>query len=327
MTDRKKRWFMDLVDALRRKIGVLDDGEYLSGLNAVLMHVETAFRHLMRGQETSDETAYTDAIYRTNQAFEGSLKEAYRVLAGQDPSKHSPYNIENYLEKNKIFRSRTLKLLTNYRVDWRNPSTHDYKLDFDESEAFLAIISVSAFACLLLDQITEKLAFNKSKKELNAQKSMLQAGLAKAVETDFFEYVVSLIELFCKNYAPSTHGMTSEAQISGTLQGFIATAAPSIKIESEIMIGNERQFRSDILVERNGERVVIEIKRRMMKHSYDNAVRQVERYILQHNGLNGVLLFLPETPSEMERRNIITVDHEGAGRIAIISPLGSNYAF
>ena len=96
---------MDLVDTLRKKIDVLEDGEYVPGLKAVLLHIETAFRHLSRGQETDDDTAFTDAIYRTNQAFEGSVKEAYRVLAGHDPAKKRPFDIENYLEQNNIFRS------------------------------------------------------------------------------------------------------------------------------------------------------------------------------------------------------------------------------
>jgi hypothetical protein len=99
---------MDLVETLKKKIIALEEGEYIPGLKAVLSHIETAFRHLSRGQESDDDTAFTDAIYRTNQAFEGSVKEAYRVLAGQDPSRKRPYDIENYLERNNVFRSRVL---------------------------------------------------------------------------------------------------------------------------------------------------------------------------------------------------------------------------
>ena len=137
---------MNLVETLQKKIEVLGAGEYVPGLRAVLMHIETAFKHLSRGQRTDDQAAFTDAIYRTNQAFEGSIKEAYRVLAGQDPTKTRPFDIENYLEKNSVFRTRVLNQISSYRKEWRNPSTHDYKLDFDESEAFLAIVSVSALA-------------------------------------------------------------------------------------------------------------------------------------------------------------------------------------
>lgn len=78
---------MDLVEALRSKIFALQEGDYSPGLKAVILHIETAFGHLSRGQTKDKETAFTDAIYRTNQAFEGSIKEAYRVLTGKDPSK------------------------------------------------------------------------------------------------------------------------------------------------------------------------------------------------------------------------------------------------
>jgi hypothetical protein len=72
-----------------------------------------------------DETAFTDAIYRTNQAFEGSLKEAYRVLTGKNPLKLRPFDIETFFQEQRILRSRVLAQFSNYRTEWRNPATHD----------------------------------------------------------------------------------------------------------------------------------------------------------------------------------------------------------
>jgi len=123
------------------------------------LSIEVAHRHLARGQAQNDETAFTDAIYRTNQAFEGSIKEAYRVLASKEPANKTPFQIEQYLQKHGVLRERVLTQFTRYRTEWRNPSTHDYKLDFDEDEAFLAIVSVSAFVKVLVDQIIEALAY------------------------------------------------------------------------------------------------------------------------------------------------------------------------
>jgi hypothetical protein len=68
---------MDLIEILRQRIESLAAGEYIIGLRAVLQHIVVAANHLARGQRSGDDTAFTDAIYRTNQAFEGSLKEAY----------------------------------------------------------------------------------------------------------------------------------------------------------------------------------------------------------------------------------------------------------
>lgn len=316
---------MDLVDTLRKKIVVLEEGEYIPGLKAVLLHIETAFRHLSRGQEGDDDTAFTDAIYRTNQAFEGSVKEAYRVLADQDPAKKRPYDIENYLEQNNIFRSRVLSQLTTYRTEWRNPSAHDYKLDFDESEAFLAIVSVSAFACLLLDQIAERLAYTRSQAEAEAQKAELAANLARTMNADLLARVIDLLIQFCAIHLPSASASFSkqtESQVIGALHGFLASAAPELSVKTEARLDAEKQFRADLLVTRGDERLVIEIKRRLMKRGYANAVAQVEQYLLIGGIKIGVLLFLPDAPSDMERLDSLVSGIDG--RLVILSPAGSN---
>ncbi|MEA3008914.1 MAG: hypothetical protein QOJ91_606 [Sphingomonadales bacterium] len=148
---------MNIVELLEEAVKDLPSGEYSVGLNAIVRHVKAAIRHLERDKAFDPDTC-TDAIYRMNQAYEGSLKEAYRVLAEKDPSGLSPFQIEGYLETHNIVRPRVLTQLTRYRQDYRNPSTHDYKLDFDEDEALLAIVSVCAFAKLLINQIKSKLA-------------------------------------------------------------------------------------------------------------------------------------------------------------------------
>ena len=89
--------------------------------------------------------------------------QAYRVLTGRDPLKVRPFDIENFFQEQGSLRPRVLEQFSNYRTDWRNPSTHDYRLDFDEDEALLAIVSVCAFAIVLIDQIAEKLSFEAAK--------------------------------------------------------------------------------------------------------------------------------------------------------------------
>jgi hypothetical protein len=314
---------MDLVDTLKKKIDVLEDGDYRPGLKAVLLHIETAFRHLSRGQETDDDTAFTDAIYRTNQAFEGSVKEAYRVLAGQDPERKRPYDIESYLEKNNIFRSRVLSQLTTYRTEWRNPSAHDYKLDFDESEAFLAIVSVSAFACLLLDQIAERLAYTKSQEETEAQKVALAASLAETLNADILIRVTELLTQFCAIHLPSvtSSAKPTESQVIGALHGFLSSAAPELDVRTEARLGVEKLFRADLLVVRGQERLVIELKRRFDRQSYINAVAQVEHYLRIGGIKSGILLFLPDSPSEMDRQERIVSGIDA--RLIVLAPAGS----
>ena len=126
----------------------------------MISHIEVAERHWLRAKKEREDTLFTDVIYRTNHAFEGALKEAYFILNGKDAAKKTPNEIERFLLENKIFKERVMALFTNYRTEWRNTSTHDYKLFFTEQEAFLAIVSVSAFVHILLDQMAEKISFN-----------------------------------------------------------------------------------------------------------------------------------------------------------------------
>jgi hypothetical protein len=58
---------------------------------------------------------------------------------------------------------------------------------------------------------------------------------------------------------------------------------------------------------------------------YANAVAQVEQYLLVGGIKNGVLLFLPDAPSEMERLDSAVTGIDG--RLVILSPTGSNPSF
>ena len=313
---------MDLVDVLKKKIDVLDEGVHRPGLKAVLLHIETAFRHLSRGQDSDDDTAFTDAIYRTNQAFEGSVKEAYRVLTGHEPAKKRPYDIENYLEKNNIFRPRVLNQLTNYRTEWRNPSAHDYKLDFDESEAFLAIVSVSAFACLLLDQIAERLAFMKAQADADAQKAELSASLKQTKNADLLVRATDLLSEFCTAYMPSmASNRLTEAQIVGALHGFLTSVAPELAVQTEVTLDSARHYRADLIIERDGEKLIVELRRSIMRQHHSSSSAQLERYLLVSGIKSGIVLFYPDAPHVMENFNIKTNDP--SNRLVFIAPLGS----
>jgi len=309
---------MDIAELLRKKIATLEDGDFMPGLRAVQLHIETAFRHLSRGQTLNDETAFTDAIYRTNQAFEGSIKEAYRVLAAQDPARKRPFEIENYLETNGVFRPRVLSQFTNYRTEWRNPSAHDYKLDFDESESFLAIVSVTAFACVLIDQIAERLAFEKSKAEAEAQKNQVERRMASD-STDLLSQTIEAIKEYCAHHIPQHGSPQTEAQWIGSLHGFLASTLPNalLKANAPIDFGS-RHFETDLLVSLDQVRVVVELKQRYRESNYKNALYQVESYMMASGIEFGILLYLPGAPCEMEETEVFTSN--GSGRIRILRP-------
>ena len=97
--------------------------------------------------------------------------------------------------------------MSRYRTEWRNPSTHDYKLDFDEDEALLAIASVCAFAIVLLDQITEKLNFDRAK-------AAAPPTYSKDVTKPLAEAVAEAVLGF--RYRPTAGGTSGTRAGSGT---------------------------------------------------------------------------------------------------------------
>jgi hypothetical protein len=279
---------VDLLALIKKQIESLPDGAHIAGLRSVLRHIDTAYKHLARGQSEGDDTAFTDAIYRANQAFEGSIKEAYRVLADKDPQKIRPYDIEKYLEVGKIFRDRILTLFTNYRTDWRNPSTHDYSLDFDEDEAFLAIISVSAFAKLLVDQIAEKLSFIATVSDVAQHGS----GLGPAPEAaNVLDRAATLFHNFTSHYARqnSSVPIESEAQLMGALSGFLSSVAPDLRVSTGRIVRTSKPNYIDMIVENDEDQVIVELKRGRSDNLVEQGMSQLMSYLSATGTKFGIL--------------------------------------
>jgi|ERR1044071_1006454 hypothetical protein len=150
---------MDLLAELHAKVATLARYEGTQGVRAAVRHIAAGERHLQRGRASADDDSYNDVIYRTNQAFEGLLKEAYRLIVGPNASRLTPHEIEQHFATEKWLTERVLIAFQRYRKEWRNPSTHDHTLLFSEQEALLALVSVTAFAVVLIDQITESVTF------------------------------------------------------------------------------------------------------------------------------------------------------------------------
>jgi hypothetical protein len=304
---------MDLLHILRSKIDRLPTGEHTAGLRSVFLHIQTAESHHTRGLN-GDETAFTDSIYRTNQAFEGSLKEAYRVLAEKPPEKKTPNQIEEYLTNNDIFRRRILLLLTNYRTEWRNPSTHDHKLDFDANEALLAIVSVSAFANLLLDQIAEKIARENAKAAAEAEREKMKSLHAEH-ENDFPLYIGHLTAQFLLDFEPKHQTpRMRDAELLGALSGFLETVVPDTAATIEFPLAAVGHERADLLVSRQEKRLIVELKRsRTTRQLVRSALEQIDRYS-DLSGISDALLVLDgdgnavtvdETKTPLGRRVIV----------------------
>lgn len=165
------------------------------GMQAVLSHLDRAADLLEDGKKENDAQFFNDVIYRTNQAYEGILKEAYNVISGSDGGRMRLYDIENYFKDNDILSGRVLDLFENYRRQWRNPSTHDYQLFFSVNEAFLAIVSVVAFTHALLDRMVELESLSR-----NLSSGERSIGIGRSIGSmDFVELIEGLSTTFLEN--------------------------------------------------------------------------------------------------------------------------------
>ncbi|WP_147300680.1 hypothetical protein [Lysobacter silvisoli] len=247
---------MDVLLELDLRMEGVGDLETLDGIRAAIRHIHVATRHLKLGRESADQDLFNDTIYRTNQAFEGMLKEAYVVLTGTNGMKKSPSEIEKHLIDGKHLTDRVLDLFKNYRQGWRNPSTHDHTLLFKEQEALLAIVSVAAFAIVLLDQVIEKLSAQRAEEET---KRLAKVEISPETAGNFQDHLLRLITLFLENNSTQISGLREPA-IIGNLAGFIKAVDPDITIELEPTRDYGVNGIPDILFKKNKQEILFELE-------------------------------------------------------------------
>lgn len=290
---------MDLLQILRSKIEVLDHGAQAIGLTAVLSHVTVATKHLERGQSLKDDSAFTDAVYRCNQAFEGSIKEAYRVLAEKDPEKVRPYDIESYLEANQVFHSRVLALFTHYRREWRNPSTHDYTLSFTESEAFVAITSVASFATVLCDEILEKLALRHAQSDPELLEFAASIAAGRKNEPMVWQLAHALVDIGSHFTRESPDHTLLESQFVGLVAGVLGNSNQGYEVEIDKKLGSDGRLRPDMVIRAKSEELILEVKRaKTTDAALQSAIQQVEIYLTVAKLRDGVVFFTPNGSKE-----------------------------
>jgi hypothetical protein len=269
---------MDILNVIKLKLKRSKYFADSNGLNAVVIHIEVAENYLNRAKNEDDPNLYTDIIYRTNHAFEGILKEAYSIFAKKDPSIKTPNEIEKYFSENSILKSRVSDLFKNYRQEWRNPSTHDYKLFFSEQESFLAIVTVSAFVSILLDQMLEKLSSDEEIRATSSKIDEIKSNLENYKDTPLWDKCVTLLVQFGMEFNKTD--IDSEYQYLGMITGFINSLEPDFKIETEPLFKNNKsQGRPDIVISHGNESVVIETKRYMKSMNIKAAEAQLLEYL------------------------------------------------
>lgn len=293
---------MDLLKLIKNKKDSFKGTPSELGLDAVIHHIEVSESHFELGR-SKGEHLYTDAVYRTNQAFEGALKEAYRLLRSEDPSKKKPFEIEQYFESNKVLKERVLAQLTNYRTEWRNKSTHDYQLFFSSQEALLAIVSVSAFFNILLDQMLEKQSFDFEKARVEGrEKGYFSAG-ENYKSLSFLQQTIEIIRQFSQEMKEELdkHEPFMESELKGRLAGFITASDSKIEVLTDYRIKNESgRFYIDILLIKGDDYLVIELKsphREYLRRAREGN-EQLKRYLTASNFSQGIV-FAPAYTTEV----------------------------
>lgn len=291
---------MDLLKSIKKKSDYFSDSEQDRGISSVVSHIEIAERHYESGK-TGDDYFYNDVVYRCNQAFEGALKEAYRIITNDDPDKISPYKIEKYFEQNNVLKERVLTLFTNYRTEWRNKSTHDYTLYFSEQEAFLAIVNISAFINILLDQMIEKRAYDREASEIESGQL---DGVSITEGLSLLDDSIELLKWFSKVVPEKMSGTTvpriTEREIIGSLTAYVNELAKDIHAQPEYAIPQKDgriKYRADFLFEKKNEKVLIEIKRYsgFSKRRLSDGSDQLSAYMAASGIENGILFIPPQT--------------------------------
>lgn len=293
---------MDLLKLIKEKSNYFMTVNEDIGISSIVSHIEIAEKHFEGGQ-AGNEYLYNDVIYRTNQAFEGSLKEAFRIIEGKDPEKITTHKIERYFEDNSILKERVLKLFTNYRTEWRNESTHNYKLYFTEQEALLAIVSISAFVNILFDQMIEKQAYNR---EINAPKTSEFALLNVKNSISFIEKLNQLLFIFpselSKFYTGTSTFKIKEAEVHGALVAYLNKYAHSMKVIPDYVFedkSSKSRYYIDFVIEFKGEKTIIEIKGPNSNH--DSVLRGIEQtfqYLFVTGIQTGILFVTPRVPDQ-----------------------------
>jgi len=293
---------MDLLKEIREKIKSSAGSIGAAGLDSVLAHIEIAERHYLRAKTDRDEPLYTDVIYRTNHAYEGILKEAYVLLADKPSAKMTPNDIESYLLSSDTLKGRVVDLLKNYRQQWRNPSTHDHQLFFSEQEAFLAIVSVSAFVSILLDQILERAAYNKKFDDLNDAAVLARDRIKDFEKRSPISKAETILQSYASHYVRNFSEMSaySRATANAQMAAFIKKVAPELDVGFDVQKSIQgKSLRFDLILTDGGEEVAIET-RGPKPRDHNEAWFEEEalvaefskRMIFSHIS-NGILFFYP----------------------------------
>ncbi|MEZ4805828.1 MAG: hypothetical protein R2852_10175 [Bacteroidia bacterium] len=311
---------MDVLSPIKEQVERINQLRSNLNLASVITHIERANYFFERGKDENDEQFFTDVVYRTNQAFEGCSRQGYMILAGKTEEQSQnikAYQIEKYFIDNNILNDRVLPQFKNYRDNWRNESAHNFKLFFNEEEAYFAILNVLSYAYVLFNQMTTKLGAEIELEKLKKEEINLKRirGRLKKKELSLKEKIILLIQTFDEENELSgtkdegtTGFFVSEAQVIGMLSTYFTEMTNKeivIQVEKRIGFGSTRGLIADMYIEWEGEKLILELKR-FARASIDSVVEQVSNYLLASEVNEGIAYIFNSTKSKtkLERQDL-----------------------
>lgn len=288
---------MEILNPIREKVKRIKELGGISTLESIILHIERAEYFYLKGKSEKEEHFFTDVIYRTNQAFEGCSRQAYMILANKEEIKvknTKAYQIEEYFIDNEILHKRVSVQFENYRSNWRNESAHNYNLFFDESDAYFAILNVAAYAHVLFNQIISKISYDletKKIRESDIERRKIK-GIMKGTKKSLREKISMLIAEFANGNEFLTPDIdTDHIEIVSMLASFIESSSENITVHLDRYFNGNKKYLVDLLVEYNGEKLVIEIKRFFTATLVDNYIEQIIHYLEEAKISDGILYF------------------------------------
>jgi hypothetical protein len=311
---------MDFKKIIAEKREELKQLQKVDALDGVLRHLEAAEKHFKNARCQGDPEFFTDVVYRTNQVFEGILKEAYQVISKNDASKKTAAQIEEYFSKNTHFRPKVLEYFSRYRTEWRNPSTHNHRLDFDEQEAFLAYTTVCGFCFAAVNQMIQVLAAEKASLKNERGGDRIQAKTVADLLAAELPHLLKDLEASTSKLMDTIR--ISETALIGGIDGLIKLAfnGASTTLDPLLTLGESR-LRADLLVSEPDRIVVIEVKRFPGRGSL-HIVEQLKKYAEAANAIGGVGVVVPTVYRNDVVFEVKEVDAAGTP-IFLVLPLGN----
>jgi len=162
--------------------------------------------------------------------------------------------------------------MSRYREDYRNPSTHDYKLDFDENEALLAILSVCAFAKLLVARMKSQLDSDaiKNDPDFNPKAKVQQKSQSLA---DFAGELASSLHRFLNDDA-ETSSLASREPLA-LVSAFLEKSG--LQVTRDVYMQTDKDwYEWDMIVSnKSGFKVPIEVKTSRGRYSPEIAASRI----------------------------------------------------